>query len=201
MTPMMKQYMEIKSNYKDSILFFRLGDFYEMFFDDALIASRELEITLTQRGIGQDKKASMCGVPYHAVEPYIAKLIDKGYKVAICEQLESPSEAKGIVKRDVIQVVTPGTITDMNALDEKSNNFLACIYHDEYGAGISYVDNSTGELYTTELLGNGQSTLNFVVDEIGKIQPSEIILNNKLRRKNKIIKIIQNNINSYINEY
>ncbi|HLR34404.1 MAG TPA: DNA mismatch repair protein MutS [Tissierellales bacterium] len=201
MTPMMKQYMEIKSNYKDSILFFRLGDFYEMFFDDALIASRELEITLTQRGIGQDKKAPMCGVPYHAVEPYIAKLIDKGYKVAICEQLESPSEAKGIVKRDVIQVVTPGTITDMNALDEKSNNFLACIYHDEYGAGISYVDNSTGELYTTELLGNGQSTLNFVLDEIGKIQPSEIILNNKLRRKNKIIKIIQNNINSYINEY
>lgn len=201
MTPMMKQYMEIKSNYEDSILFFRLGDFYEMFFDDALIASRELEITLTQRGVGKDKKTPMCGVPHHAVEPYIAKLVDKGYKVAICEQLESPSEAKGIVKRDVVKVVTPGTITDTNALDEKSNNFLACIYCDEYGAGISYVDNSTGELYTTEIIGNKQSIWNFILDEVGKIRPSEIILNDKLMKNKKIIKIIETNFKPYFNKY
>lgn len=201
MTPMMKQYMEIKSNYEDCILFFRLGDFYEMFYDDAIIASKELEITLTQRGVGKNKKTPMCGVPHHAVEPYIAKLVDKGYKVAICEQLESPSEAKGIVKRDVVKVVTPGTITDMNALDEKSNNFLASIYTDEYGAGISYVDNSTGELYTTEMWGNEKHINSFILDEIGKIRPSEIILNNKLMNSKETIKVIENNINPYLNEY
>src|SRR5690606_25461703 len=118
LTPMMKQYKEIKEKYKDCILFFRLGDFYEMFFDDAIIASRELEIALTHRDAGGDQKAPMCGVPHHVSEVYISKLVEKGYKVAICEQLEDPSLAKGLVERDVIRIVTPGTIIDTNALDE-----------------------------------------------------------------------------------
>ncbi len=201
LTPMMKQYAKVKSNYKDCILFFRLGDFYEMFFDDALTASKELEITLTKRECGKDEKAPMCGIPYHAAESYIAKLVDKGYKVAICEQLEDPAKAKGIVKRDVIKVITPGTIIDMNALDEKTNNFLVCVYMDKYGAGISYVDNSTGELSTTELWGNEQVVFNFVLDELGKIHPSEVISNEYFFQNKKIIKIIQNTINPYINKY
>lgn len=124
LTPMMKQYMNIKNQYKDCILFFRLGDFYEMFFDDALTASKELEITLTQRDCGGEEKAPMCGVPHHVVDSYIGKLVERGYKVAICEQVEDPTLAKGLVERDVIRVVTPGTITDLTILDEKSNNFL-----------------------------------------------------------------------------
>ena len=145
LTPMMKQYMSVKSKYKDCILFFRLGDFYEMFFEDAVIASKELEITLTKRDCGQKEKAPMCGVPYHAADSYISKLIEKDYKVAICEQLEDPATAKGIVKRDVIRVITPGTMTDSKALDEKSNNYLASVFMDDNGVGVSYVDISTGE--------------------------------------------------------
>ena len=136
LTPMMKQYMEIKEKYKDSILFFRLGDFYEMFFEDAKIASKELEITLTQRDCGQEEKAPMCGIPHHVSDTYISKLVEKGYKVAICDQLEDPALAKGIVKRDVVRVITPGTITDANMLDDKSNNFLVSIYFDDFGIGI-----------------------------------------------------------------
>ena len=125
-TPMMEQYMSIKVQYEDCILMYRLGDFYEMFFDDAITASKVLEIALTGRECGQEERAPMCGVPHHAVDSYIPKLIENGYKVAICEQLEDASEAKGIVKRDVIRVITPGTIIDQNMLDEKSNNYLCC---------------------------------------------------------------------------
>lgn len=201
LTPMMKQYMSIKDRYKDSILFFRLGDFYEMFFDDALTASRELEITLTQRDCGMDEKAPMCGVPHHVVDTYISRLVEKGYKVALCEQMEDPSQAKGIVRRDVIKVVTPGTITDSNVLDEKSNNYLVSIYMDKFGIGIAYADNSTGEMYTTEYSGDIENNYRFVIDELGKIFPSEIICNNGFLLNKKYINIIRNKINPYFSVY
>ena len=128
MSPMMKQYMEIKGMYKDAVLFFRLGDFYEMFFEDAITASRELEITLTGKDCGLEERAPMCGVPFHSADSYIARLIGKGYKVAICEQVEDPKAAKGIVKRDVIRIITPGTLLDPNALDSKKNNYISCVF-------------------------------------------------------------------------
>lgn len=201
LTPMMKQYMTIKNQYQDSILFFRLGDFYEMFFDDAIVASKELEIALTQRGAGMGEKTPMCGIPHHVAETYISRLVEKGYKVAVCDQIEDPALAKGIVERDVVRVVTPGTITDSSALDEKSNNFLVSIYLDSYGVGLSYVDNSTGEMFTTEYLGNIEDGYVFVLDELGKSYPSEIICNKSFTENNKYMKIIKNRINPYINIY
>ena len=150
-TPMMKQYMEIKSQYQDCILFYRLGDCYEMFFDDALTASKVLEITLTGKDCVQEERAPMCGVPYHAVEGYLNKLISKGYRVAICEQVEDPKLTKGIVKREVIRIVTPGTTTNMQALDETKNNYLMCIVYDNGKFGISTVDVTTGDYYLTEV--------------------------------------------------
>lgn len=201
LTPMMKQYMEVKNKHTDSILFFRLGDFYEMFFEDAKIASRELEIALTQRDCGQGEKAPMCGVPHHVANTYISKLVERGYKVAVCDQLEDPSLAKGIVKRDVVKIVTPGTITDSNMIDEKSNNFLVSIYLDNFGIGISYVDNSTGEMYTTEFLSDEESCYRFIIDELGKTNPSEILCNKKFTLNKKNMKIIRNKINPYINVY
>ena len=201
LTPMMMQYKKIKEKYKDCILFFRLGDFYEMFFDDAIIASKELEIVLTHRDAGGNIKAPMCGVPHHVSDAYITKLVEKGYKVAICEQLEDPSQAKGLVERDVVRIITPGTITDINALDEKSNNYLLSIYMDEMGVGLSYVDSSTGEMYTTEILENENELWSFLLDEIGKIMPSEILCNEKFTHNNKLYKIIIDKINPYINIY
>ncbi|MDD2446059.1 MAG: DNA mismatch repair protein MutS [Tissierellia bacterium] len=201
LTPMMQQYMDIKERHKDSLLFYRLGDFYEMFFDDAKIASKELEITLTQRDCGLDEKAPMCGVPHHVADSYISKLVDRGYKVAIADQLEDPAQAKGIVKRDVVKIITPGTITDSNILDEKSNNFLVSIYFDNFGVGISYVDNSTGEMYTSEFLSDEDNSYRFILDELGKTRPSEIICNNKMILNKKYIKTIKNKINPYINIY
>ncbi|HQK53240.1 MAG TPA: DNA mismatch repair protein MutS [Sedimentibacter sp.] len=182
-TPMMEQYLAIKEQYKDCILLYRLGDFYEMFFDDAITASRVLEIALTGRDCGQEERAPMCGVPHHAVDGYIAKLIENGYKVAICEQLEDPSDAKGIVKRDVVRIITPGTIIEQGMLDEKSNNYLCTIYLDK-GFGMSYVDISTGELYVTENISLNDflknSTHDLLIEEINKITPSEIISNNHI---------------------
>ena len=201
LTPMMKQYMEIKKQYTDCIVFFRLGDFYEMFFEDAITASRELEITLTQRNAGMSEKIPMCGIPHHVSEAYVSRLVEKGYKVAICDQIEDAAEAKGIVKRDVIRVVTPGTITDQNILDEKSNNFLVSIYMDNLGVGIAYVDNSTGEMYTTEFSSNEQDNLYFILDEVSKISPSEIICNEEFTFNKKIMRTIKNNINPYFNIY
>ena len=138
-SPMMKHYLEVKEEYKDCLIFYRLGDFYELFFDDAIVASRELEITLTGRDCGQAERAPMCGVPFHAADNYISKLITKGYKVAICEQLEEPKNAKGIVKRDVIRVVTPGTVIESNMLDEKTSNYIMSIYKTGIYFGISIV--------------------------------------------------------------
>ena len=173
MTPMMEQYLAVKKDYKDTILFFRLGDFYEMFLDDAVIASRELGLTLTSRSKGAEKdKNPMCGVPFHAADSYISKLVSKGYKVAICEQLEDPKMVKGIVKRDVVRVVTPGTITDTNALDDKSNNYLCAIYRSDTHYGVAFADITTGDLFVTESQDSGR-----LINEIARYNPSEIILN------------------------
>jgi DNA mismatch repair protein MutS len=174
LTPMMKQYQDIKANHKDALLFFRLGDFYEMFFDDAVTASRELEITLTARDGGNGQKVPMCGVPYHAVEGYLAKLIGKGYKVAICEQVEDPKSAKGIVKREVIRIITPGTVLETNMLQEASSNYLLAVYLNNVAYGIAYTDISTGEFMTTEIAGSSGAAKLF--DEIARINPAEIIL-------------------------
>lgn len=176
MTPMMQQYMDIKQQHKDKIIFFRLGDFYEMFFEDALTASRELEITLTGRDCGMDEKAPMCGIPYHAAEIYISRLIAKNYKVAICEQVEDPALAKGIVRREVMRIVTPGTITESAMLDDKSNNYLMAIFHNEKTTSIAYIDLSTGEFNCTHAdITEHQN----IISEINRINPTEVICNDE----------------------
>ena len=172
LTPMMQQYMETKKEYSDCILFYRLGDFYEMFFDDALVASKELEITLTGKSCGLEERAPMCGVPFHAVDVYLTKLVNRGYKVAICEQVEDPKLAKGIVKREVIRVVTPGTNLNIQSLEETRNNYLMCIVYTTNKIGISIADATTGDYYLTEV--DDTKKLN---DEIIKYTPSEIICN------------------------
>ena len=172
LTPMMQQYVKTKEQYKDCILFYRLGDFYEMFFDDAITASKELEITLTGKDCGQEERAPMCGVPYHAVDSYLNKLVSKGYKVAICEQMEDPKLAKGLVKREVIRIVTPGTNLSMQALDETKNNYLMCIVYMDDCFGISTADISTGDYYMTEV-----DSAKKLMDEITKFSPAEIIHN------------------------
>ena len=158
LSPMMQQYMKIKEQYKDTLVFYRLGDFYEMFFDDAVIASRELELTLTGRDCGLKERAPMCGVPFHAVESYIAKLLEKGYKVAICEQTTKPGEQKGIVERKIIREVTPGTKIDSEMLVDNINNYLMSIYLSGGSAGVSWVDISTGEFNHVQL--DAQVSLN-----------------------------------------
>ena len=170
---MMQQYVDTKEQYKDCILFYRLGDFYEMFFDDAILASKELELTLTGKDCGLEERAPMCGVPYHAVDVYLNKLVSKGYKVAIGEQVEDPKLAKGLVKREVIKVVTPGTNINVQALDETKNNYLMCIVYMEDEFGIATCDISTGDFYVTEV-----DSLRTLTDEITKFAPSEIICNN-----------------------
>ena len=150
MTPMMLQYMEIKEQNKDCIIFYRLGDFYEMFFSDAKIASEILGLTLTGRDCGEEERAPMCGVPFHSCDPYIAKLVKAGYKVAVCEQTSDPKESKGLVKREIVRVITPGTITIPDAIEETSNNFMVCVLKDGTSFGFVAADASTGELYATE---------------------------------------------------
>ena len=171
-TPMMRQYLEMKEQYKDCILFYRLGDFYEMFFDDAVQASKELELTLTGKNCGLKERAPMCGVPYHSVEGYLNKLVEKGYKVAICEQVEDPKQARGIVHREVIRIVTPGTNTNMQALDESKNNYIMSIVYLNGHYGLSIADVTTGDYYVTEV-----ETEQKLSDEINKFAPSEIICN------------------------
>ncbi len=174
LSPMMKQYFEIKERNKDSILFFRLGDFYEMFFDDAKVASRELDLTLTGRDCGQEERAPMCGVPFHSCEGYIAKLVAKGYKVAICEQTEDPATAKGLVTRDVIRVITPGTVVESSMLDESKNNYICCAYYRDKSVGVCFCDVSTGQLYATEL--SGKNCLENLKDQLVSFNPHEILL-------------------------
>ena len=199
-SPMMQKYLETKEQYKDCILFYRLGDFYEMFFDDAILASRELEITLTGKDCGQEERAPMAGVPHHAAEMYIAKLVAKGYKVAICEQLSDPKTTKGIVERGVIRVVTPGTIVESNMLEERKNNYIMAIYKAGIYFGISVCDISTGEFYSAEI----KDTQNFpmVLDEIARYTPSELVINSMLANCNEEIdKIKERFENVYITKY
>ena len=174
-SPMMQHYIATKEQYKDCILFYRLGDFYEMFFDDAITASRELELTLTGKDCGQEERAPMCGIPFHAAEVYISRLIGKGYKVAICEQLEDPKFAKGIVKRDVIRVVTPGTVIESNMLDEKKNNYIMSIYKNGLFFGMAVCDISTGDFFATQI--NGNNNFARLLDEISRYSPAEIVVN------------------------
>ena len=174
-TPMMRHYLDTKEQYKDCILFYRLGDFYEMFFDDAVTVSRELELTLTGKDCGQEERAPMCGVPYHAAETYLNRLVAKGYKVAICEQVEDPKLAKGMVKREVVRVVTPGTNLNTQALDETKNNYIMCIVYLADRYGVSLADVSTGEYFLTEV-----SSAKKMEDEIIKFSPAEIICNEPL---------------------
>lgn len=175
LTPMMQQYFEIKEKCPGYILMYRLGDFYEMFFEDAKIVSQELELTLTGRDCGQAERAPMCGVPFHSCESYIARLIKKGYKVAICEQVEDPKHAKGIVRREIIRMITPGTVTESSMLDENRNNYLVSIYMEEKSAGICFADITTGEVYATGM--EGTETSQSVINELGRYVPSEAIVN------------------------
>ena len=180
-SPMMKKYLETKEQYNDCILFYRLGDFYEMFFDDAILVSRELEITLTGKDCGLEERAPMAGIPFHAAENYIARLVSKGYKVAICEQLEDPKTTKGIVKRGVIKVVTPGTVVESNMLEERKNNYIMSIYKAGLYFGIAISDISTGEFYSTEIKENNNFSL--LMDEISRYSPAEIVANmNQLKK-------------------
>ena len=175
MTPMMEQYFEIKNQYKDYLLFYRLGDFYEMFFDDAILASRTLELTLTGRDCGEAERAPMCGVPFHSAEKYIGILIERGYKVAICEQTEDPSLAKGLVKREVVRIITPGTLIETDLLKENRNNYLCSIFLSDYKCGLSFVDISTAQIHATSFYGD--SVLSRLCNELGTYQPREIITN------------------------
>ena len=199
-SPMMQRYLETKEEYKDCILFYRLGDFYEMFFDDAITASRELELTLTGKDCGQDERAPMCGIPHHAAEIYISKLIAKGYKVAICEQLEDPKKAKGIVKRGVIRVVTPGTLVESNMLEERKNNFIMSIFKSGIYYGISVCDISTGEFYSAEIKDNYNFPM--LLDEIARYTPSELLVNSMMSNcQEEIGKIKERFENIYITNF
>ena len=195
-SPMMQEYLNTKEEYQDCILFYRLGDFYEMFFDDAIKASKELELTLTGKLCGQEERAPMCGIPFHAADAYIAKLIEKGYKVAICEQLEDPKQAKGIVKRGVIRVVTPGTVIESNLLDEKKNNYIMSVYKTNLYYGVSVCDVSTGDFRTTQIAENN----NFpkLLDEISKFNPAEIIVNPFMYDSSEEISKIKERFEVYI---
>ena len=195
-TPMMRQFLEIKERCQDCILFFRLGDFYEMFFQDAEIASRELELVLTGKDCGLAERAPMCGVPYHAALSYIGKLVSKGYKVAVCEQMEDPALAKGIVKRDIVRIYTPGTVTDEQMLSQKRNNFIAAIYEFRNMYGISAADITTGEMYLTSLTVG--STYNHLANEIARFAPSEIIINAQAQSIQKIKNFAGTLGNSYV---
>ena len=198
-SPLMQQYFSIKNQYKDAILFFRVGDFYEMFFDDAKLASQELEITLTGKECGQEERAPMCGIPFHAVDTYVAKLIEKGYKVAICEQLEDPRTTKGMVKRDVIRIVTPGTIIESNMLDDKKNNYIMSVYKKGIYFGIAICDISTGDFYSTRIAENNNFAV--LLDELAKFGPAEIVVNSFLYNSIEEINEIRKRFNLYINNF
>ena len=175
MTPMMEQYFEIKNQYKDHIVFYRLGDFYEMFFDDAVVASRVLELTLTGRDCGEAERAPMCGVPFHSAETYIGKLVSSGYRVAICEQMEDPSQAKGLVRRDVIRVITPGTLIESNLIPEHRNNYLCTLYMGEFESGVCFADVSTAQIYATSFSGGNMEAR--IKSELATYAPSEVLCN------------------------
>ena len=194
MTPMMKQYHEIKEQNKDAILFFRLGDFYEMFSDDAILASRELDLTLTTRDRAkpEDERTPMCGVPYHSCDGYIARLIAKGYKVAICEQTEDPAAAKGLVKRDIIRVVTPGTV-DASMLEGGRSNYICAVCMDDECAGLAFCDITTGKTHATSF--TGPERLSHVENELGRFSPVEAVLNDGAFQQTGLIDLLREKFN------
>lgn len=195
-TPMMKQYLELRDKYKDCILFYRLGDFYELFYDQAELCSRELELTLTGKDCGQEQRAPMCGIPFHAINTYIPKMVEKGYKVAICEQVEDPKNAKGLVKRDVVKIITPGTITDSTMLDEKKNNYIASIIKEKSNIAFSFCDISTGEFKVTSF--NGIDSDIKLINEISRVLPSEIIIHDSIKKDVSLVSQITKLFDLYI---
>lgn len=198
LTPMLKHYVDVKNNFKDALLLYRVGDFYETFFDDAIITSKALGLTLTGKECGHDKKAPMCGVPHHVIDNYVNKLVKKGYKVALCDQIEDPKQAKGLVKRAITRVITPGTITDMESLDNRENNYLLSIFQNNFGLSLSFCDISTGAIFTIELKGSDDFIAKQAIDQIEKINPSEIIINENYKLKS-LAKYLNQNSNIFIN--
>ncbi len=196
LSPMMKQYMKIKEQYKDTLIFYRLGDFYELFFNDAILASKELEITLTGRDCGLEERAPMCGVPYHSAQSYITRLIKKGYKVAICEQMTDPKASKGIVERDIVRIITPGTFSDTTAIDEKSNNFLASAYIVKDGAGVSFLDITTGDVFTTQF--TEEDFVSKLESELYKYSPAEILFNSEAFLHRQLMRNIKERLNAHL---
>ena len=196
LSPMMQHYLNTKEENKDCILFYRLGDFYEMFFDDAITTSRELELTLTGKECGLEERAPMCGVPYHSAENYISKLVAKGYKVAICEQMEDPKKAKGMVKREVIRVVTPGTVMESNLLDERRNNYIMCVYKSGIYYGVTVCDISTGDFRTTQI--KEENNFSMLLDEIAKYSPAEMVVNPMMYESTEEISKIKGRFDIYI---
>ena len=191
LTPMMRQYLEIKERHPDCILFFRLGDFYEMFADDAKLASHELDLTLTTRDRGKEKseQVPMCGVPYHSAESYIARLVARGYKVAICEQMEDPALAKGLVKRDITRIVTPGTVIESSMLDESRNNYFACVFGEGGRYGLSFCDISTGAFYATQ--AEGAEAMERVISELGRFAPAEVLRGGDAAKSEELTRTLQ----------
>ena len=198
MTPMMEQYFEIKKQYSDHLLFYRLGDFYEMFFDDAIVASRALDLTLTGRDCGEEQRAPMCGVPFHSVDGYIGKLIEQGFKIAICEQVENPALAKGLVKRDVVRVITPGTLIESELLSDKKNNYLCSLYIGEDDIGACFCDISTAEIYATSFSGDGKEAK--LANELGTYSPREVIVNLDEMKFASTADFIKNRIQAMLND-
>ncbi len=194
LSPMMAQYFDIKSQYPGTLLFFRLGDFYEMFFDDAKIASEELDLVLTGKDCGQDERAPMCGVPFHSADTYIAKLVSRGYKVAICEQTEDPKQAKGLVKRDVIRIITPGTVIESNMLEEGVNNYLCSIFRGDSETGLCFADISTCEFHITVI--DGENAEEQVINQLSAYQPKEILINSRALDFTKAAKFIKSNLSA-----
>ncbi|WP_394011538.1 DNA mismatch repair protein MutS [Anaerococcus cruorum] len=198
LTPMLKHYVDVKNNFKDALLLYRVGDFYETFFDDAIITSKALGLTLTGKECGHEKKAPMCGVPHHVIDNYVNKLVKKGYKVALCDQIEDPKQAKGLVKRAITRVITPGTITDMESLDNRENNYLLSIFQNNFGLSLSYCDISTGAIFTIELKGSDDFIAKQAIDQIEKINPSEIIINENYKLRS-LSRYLNQNTNIFIN--
>ena len=198
MTPMMQQYLEIKDRYKEYILMYRIGDFYEMFFDDAKTASSELDLVLTGKDCGEAERAPMCGIPYHAVEGYIGRLVGHGYKVAICEQLEDPSTAKGLVKRDVIRMITPGTLIESSLLDEKKNNYICGIYYTENSVGVAFADISTGQISVTAFFG--EERISKLIGEIGVYAPREVVINVEVSAIDGLERFLRDRLMAVIND-
>ncbi len=198
MTPMMMQYLEIKERYRDAILMYRLGDFYEMFFDDAKIVSKELELTLTGRNCGDGERAPMCGVPFHSADTYIGRLVAKGYKVVVCEQMEDPATAKGLVKRDIVRVVTPGTVIDNTQLDESQNNYLCALCFEENAAAMALADVSTGEMTATRF--EGKDRIDRILNELGTFEPKELIVNVTLDDVPAVRDYARQRLHAYISE-